>query len=146
MFGRKERTIARNPRKLRITDEKEAVDGEIVDVVWSKKRMAIALGVVGTILLFGIVGLRYFWPNSNNARDVLSSQTSVENEPTPKIPTKKDIESVIQNAQESLKKITEENITSSQAAIQKVIQDLQSIQSGSQSSNNLFCQVVCGGK
>lgn len=146
MFGRKEKTInTRNPRGLRITDEKEAVDGEIVEEVWSRKRVAIALSVIGAVLLFGVVGLRYFWPNSS-VRDVLSSQTNVENEPTPKIPTKKDIEGVIQNAQENLQKITEENVTSSQAAIQKVIQDLQSIQSGSQSSSNLFCQVVCGGK
>lgn len=143
MFGRKDKTInTRNPRKLRITDEKEAMDGELVEEVWSKKRVGIALLVIGFILLFVIVGVRYFLPD-DGVDSVLSAQTKMDT--SVKIPTQDDVKSVIQNAQESLQKITEENVTSSQAAIQKVIQDLQSIQSGSQSSNNLFCQVVCGG-
>lgn len=62
----------------------------------------------------------------------------MEYEPTPKIPTKKDVESVIKNAAENLQKITEENVTSSQAAIQKIIQDLQSIQEGSKKFYQCF--------
>ncbi len=140
MFGKEEKP--KHPRRIRLTEEKETIDGEIVEEVWSKTRVGIALIVFGSIILAGIVGLRYFWPGNEN-RDVLSTQTEIENEPTPKIPTKKDVETVIQNAKESLENITEENVISSQAAIQKIIQDLGSLQQGSKSSTNVFCQMVC---
>lgn len=142
MFGGK-RGKPKSTRKLKITEERDVIDGELIEEVWSKKRILIMLTLVGTFFLVGVLIFRYFSP-IEDSQDVLSAADQMEYEPTPKIPSKKDVESVIKNAAENLQKITEENVTSSQAAIQKIIQDLQSIQEGSKSSTNVFCKVVCG--
>ena len=58
------------------------------------------------------------------------------------LPTKENIETIIHNAQETLSELTSENLTSSQAAIQKLIADLQKLQEN-KDAVGVICDLVC---
>jgi len=121
--------------KIRINRD-EAEDAEVVESEWDFKK--IAIGLILIVLLF-IVGSYIFLPNDQRQASTLGA-TSLT--PTPSLPDREDIEAVISDAREKLSQITAENITSSGAAVQKIISDLQGIQ-GSGGPVGFMCNLVC---
>ena len=131
--------------KLKINkDEEEQIqEGEIVESQWDLKKILIGGFFIVTLFLIGLI---MFFPGENSGRRpvTLGSNTSSKNlTPTPPLPDKDDIQNIISSAQKTLSAITSENLTSSEAAIQKVISDLQSLQAGSGSAVDTFCNFVC---
>ena len=133
---------------MKILKDEKVQEGEIVETRWDLRKLAI--GVVILILLF-IAGAYIFLPNNQSASQNdsgvlgISSNSSSSKKDIPPLPSKDDIQNIITNAQSSLSQITADNLTSSQAAIQQIITNLQEIQS-SKSATNVFCDLVCKDK
>lgn len=62
------------------------------------------------------------------------------------LPTEEDVNKIITEAKKNLSEITIENITASDAAIQKIVSDLQSLQSGKKQPVDIVCDLVCGSR
>ncbi len=134
--------------KLKIDRDEEAQEGEIVESSWDLKK--IGIGIVVLIFLF-IVGSYFFkfmdntLSQAKNIRVLGVSTASVASQNVPPLPTKKDIDSVIQNAKTTLSQITSDNVGASDSAIQKLIGDLQTLQ-GKKGALGAFCNLVCNNK
>jgi len=115
------------------------LEGEIVETEWNLKK--IGAGLLAAALL-SIAGAYILFPKSGSSlsKGTLGGSTSVS--PTPTLPTKEDVQNVITNAKDTLSQITFDNLTSSQAAIQKVIRDLQELQ-GKSGAMGVICDLVC---
>lgn len=124
-----------------LKDEK-VQEGEIVETMWDVKKIAaglfiIVLLIIVTSYLFSKNG------NTNQAAETLGAQTGVS--PTPSLPTKEDVQNIITGARNSLSQITSDNLTSSQAAIQKIISDLKELQ-GKNGAVGVICDLMCKNK
>ena len=135
-------------RRIKIKEkEEEAQEGEIVETHWDVKK--IAIGILALVLLF-IAAAYIFLPNNEVVQGPGVSILGTRNEDpskeeVPPLPDREDVENILNNAQNSLSKITTHNLTSSQAAIQKVITDLQAI-SDKKDAVGAFCEVICKDK
>lgn len=122
------------------------LEGETIETHWDPKKLTIGvvillvLGLLGAIMLSGI-GNR----SSGNDREALgitNEEKSPDNQDTPSLPTRTNVERIISETRKTLSNITAENLTSSQAAIQKMIQDLEKLREG-KSTTDIFCDLVC---
>lgn len=133
--------------RKRINRDEEFMDGEVVEV-WSKKKILIALVI---FLVLGAGGIILFGKVKNKAVQVLGSAserfTSSSSSISPqdvKLPSQEDATALLDQAKQELNNLTSENLSSSQAGgLQKVIEDLQNIKSGSGSPVGVFCDLVC---
>lgn len=130
--------------RRKIDQDEGFTDGEVVDV-WSKKRILIGL-VVLTLFVSGAVFA--FGKVKHKATQVLGIESgpriSSSYSQSVKLPTQKDATKLLDQARQELNNLTSENLSASQAGgLQKVIQDLQNIKSGSNSAVGVFCDLVC---
>ncbi len=109
---------------------------------WDIKKIGIGLFVLAVL---GILGSMVLFPS----REAASSRstgtlgvTSEEETQTPELPTEQDVEKIISETKQTLSNITYDNLTSSEAAIQKVINDLNSLQ-GKKDAKAVVCDLVC---
>lgn len=133
--------------RRRIEREEGFMDGEVVEA-WSKKKIGVALLIM---LALGIGGFFLL----GKAKDKMVQVLGVASEPritdnssllpqTIKLPTKEDAGALLEQAKQELNNLTSENVSASQAGgLQKVIADLQSIKSGSESAVGVFCDLIC---
>ncbi len=126
--------------KIRI-DKEEAHEAEIIESEWDIKKIIGGLFILAVLFILG--SYVYFPSNYKAPSSTLSSVKSLS--PTPPLPKKEDIQNVITNAREVLSQITAENVTSSGAAVQKIISDLQSLQ-GKDGAIGLVCSLICKDK
>lgn len=119
-------------------DLKSAEDGEVVETEWDWKRVGVGIFVLAVLF---IVGSYIFFPKGSNQATLGASTQNLS--PTPALPNERDVQGIINSAKQTLSQLTSNNLTSSQAAIQKVITDLQQLQ-GSKSAVGAFCSLVCG--
>ena len=115
------------------------LEGEIVETEWNLKKIGAGL-LVAALLFIAVAYILFPKGGSNLSKGTLGGSTSVS--PTPTLPTKEDVQNVITNAKDTLSQITSDNLTSSQAAIQKIISDLQGLQ-GKSGAVGVFCDLVC---
>ncbi len=138
-----------------IDKEEGFQEGEIVDR-WSKKRVLIALAVLVALLLGGFFALTQMKKKADKILGVESNPqvvdgSSASNSSNPanssngnvRLPTKQDADQLLEQAKKELNSLTADNLTSSQAALQKVISDLQKVQTGQESPLNAICNYVC---
>lgn len=126
---------------------KQEDSDDLIEEAWDKKRLFIASAFLIVIALgigYALLeGKKYF---DSTAGRVLGEfwQKSPQREEIKeiKLPTQKDINKIIEHTKEELSKITSENLTSSQAAIQKIIRDLEILQ-GKKDAGDYFCDLVC---
>jgi len=120
-------------------DKPKIFEGEIVETRWDLKKIVIVavtllvLGLLGAIMLTGI-GRQ----SSVSDREALG----VASEDIPSLPTSEDVERIIRETRETISNITAENLTSSQAAIQKMISDLEKLQE-KKNATDILCELVC---
>ena len=110
-----------------------------------RKHYSLSILYFCVLIFLGITGAYIFLPNKEVPASItrVTLGTSTKNSaPTPALPSKESVQSIVNSAQDALSKITSENITSSQAAIQKVITDLQQLQE-KKDAVGVFCEVVC---
>jgi hypothetical protein len=115
-------------------------EGEIVESYWDVKKIAVGLVFLAIIIIAGSYLLKFFETNSSKSNVLGVSENEVKD--APPLPDKDDIENIIENAKESLSEITSENLTSSQAAIQRIITDLKSLQ-GESGAVGVICSLMC---
>ena len=138
MFGNKDKKPVRQEK----INKEESIEGEIVQTHWDLRKIGIGLFIFA--ILF-IIGAYIFFPSGGgqpeNSSSTLGASTQSQTD-TPPLPNKEDIQNVINNAQESLSKITADNVTSSDSAIQKIISDLEILR-GNKSAKAAICNLVC---
>lgn len=130
----------------KVTQEEEIVEK------WDWKRIAIGatvlttLGVVGGYVVFKKTPLSNLASiDEKGTLGVTSSNKTADNTSNspPPLPSKEDINKIIDDVKNNISNITAENLTSSQAAIQTVIRDLQQLQSGKKTPIDELCSLVC---
>lgn len=130
-----------DPQRLRFSEasKPKIFEGETIESRWDPKKIIIGLiillviGLLGATMLTGI-GRR----SSISDREALG----VVSEDVPSLPTSDDVERIIRETRETVSNITAENLTSSQAAIQKMISDLEVLQ-GKKDAKDVICDLVC---
>ncbi|MFI5265182.1 MAG: hypothetical protein ACHQT7_00370 [Candidatus Levyibacteriota bacterium] len=128
--------------RRKIERDEEFMDGEVVEA-WSRRRIIVALVI---LLALGIGGFLLFGKVKDKAVQVLGIASGPRITPPQdiKLPTQEDAANLLDRAKQELNNLTSENLSASQASgLQKVIQDLQSIKSGSGSAVGVFCDLVC---
>jgi len=123
---------------------KENFEEKDIAPQWDMKRIIIGVIILLSFLLAGFLMIS----KANISRESpdegalgISSRQNQE-EKAPSLPTKEDVERIIVEAKNNLSNITSENLTSSQAAIQKVITDLKKLQEN-KSAVGVICDLVC---
>lgn len=127
------------PRRLKIDREEEIQEGEVVESEWDLKKI---VGGFLILSLFFILGAYVFFPSNTNTQSASTFGVSDSTTPTPPLPKKEDVQNIIVSAQDALSQITADNITSSEAAVQKIISDLQELQ-GKSGAVGLVCSLIC---
>lgn len=113
---------------------------------WDFKKIAIGGGIILVLLSLGALMLIPGDTRTKREKEgVLSVETEgdeTKSQKPPPLPNREDVEGIISNAQDALSKITSDNLTSSQAAIQKVISDLEKLKDD-KSATDVICDLVC---
>lgn len=128
-------------KKRAILKDEEFHEAEVVES-WSKARVFTAL-----IVLTVLVGVGYFafTKAKSKATHVLgvAASKSVGTSQV-KLPTQDDAQRLLEQAKNEINNLTSDNLTASDGALQKVIEDLQSIQKGKGNPTDLICHTICG--
>jgi gas vesicle protein len=118
----------------------EKLEGETVETQWDIKRIVIGIVILAILASFGALFFFPKKPSSDQATlGVSSGESSRE---LPNLPTQDDVENIVSEAKSALSEITSENLTSSQAAIQKIISDLQKLQEN-KGAIGAICSLIC---
>ncbi len=131
--------------RRRIEKEEGFTEAEVVES-WSKKRIGVALLVV---FLMGVGVMYAFSQIGKKATEVLGSQVGPQIQSSRvaasdvSLPSSTDAKELLETAKKELEKITSENVSASDGALQKVITDLQNVQSGKESPVDALCKMVC---
>ena len=128
----------RKELRLSIDKDEKIQEGEIVETEWDIKKLLIGLVV---LILLIIIGSYIFFPSKETQPQALGVATN-NLSPTPPLPDQEDVQNIIDNARKTLSQITSENLTSSEAAIQRVINDLETLK-GKDGAVELLCNMVC---
>lgn len=127
--------------------EGEIIEGEEVIRKWSTLRivlgilMALFLGYAVYIFLHDI-SIKVH----QKAVQVLDQSTQVSKQPIPeevRLPSQKDVDYILRNVKQTVFHLSSENLMSSANSLQKVIGELQQLQSGKQSPIQLLCDIAC---
>lgn len=125
------------------------IEGETIETKWDAKRIVIGLTVLAFLVSLGALVL---FPNKKNYSGTVGGGalgvSSDEGEPqkeVPSFPTKEDIEQILRETKTTISQITTENVTSSEAAIQKLITNLEVLQ-GKKDARDVICDLVCKDK
>ena len=128
--------------RRKIEKEEGFTDGEVMES-WSGKRI-----LVGLVVLIIIIGASVMFLSKIQERTskVLGSKTQLQqiaSDKDIKLPSKETAQDLLNTAKKELDKITSENVSASDGALQKVISDLQKVQSGKETPIDALCKMVC---
>ncbi len=102
--------------------------------------------IFGTIffgILFSLLGI-FIWETKLRNIKPSTKTLGVSTENKIILPDKKDAENILKNVQKEINAITPENITSSDSAILRIIEDLERLRSGDANALETVCSLVCG--
>ncbi len=102
--------------------------------------------IFGTIffgVLFSLLGI-FIWETKLRNIKPSPKTLGVSTENKIVLPDKKDAENILKNVQKEINTITPENITSSDSAILRIIEDLERLRSGDANALETVCSLVCG--
>ena len=102
--------------------------------------------IFGTIffgILFSLLGI-FIWETKLRNIKPSTKTLGVSTENKIVLPDKKDAENILKNVQKEINAITPENITSSDSAILRIIEDLERLRSGDANALETVCSRVCG--
>lgn len=126
--------------RRKIGREEGFSEGQVVES-WSGKKI-----VAACIILLLVLGGGYylFQQAKKKASQVLGSSVSRNvNSADVKLPTQEDAAKLLDKAKVELSNLTPDNLTASDAALQKIILDLQSLQKEKGNPIGVFCDLVC---
>lgn len=102
--------------------------------------------IFGTIffgVLFSLLGI-FIWETKLRNIKPSPKTLGVSTENKIVLPDKKDAENILKNVQKEINAITPENITSSDSAILRIIEDLERLRSGDANALETVCSLACG--
>ncbi len=129
--------------RRKIEKEEGFTDGEVVES-WNGKRI-----MVGLIVIILLIGVAYIFLSRIQERtsQVLGSRTTqlekIASSSDVKLPSKETAEDLLETAKKELNSLTADNVSASDGALQKVISDLQKVQSGKETPVDIICKMVC---
>lgn len=132
--------------RKKIEKDEEYTDGEVVES-WSKKRI-----LIGFVVLIVVVGIGYTLLSKVQEQAVKVLGVSAEKPSLQRVsqttsdvrlPTKEDANMLLERAKAELNNLTPDNASASDGALQRVIQDLQSLQKGRETPVGVICDLVC---
>lgn len=127
----------KKPKKRRRKKEEEK-DDDIIAERWSAKRILIATTIL-IIVAFAALYVSLLLRQKIQNTPVLGvSEYSQED-----LPTEEEIQQIIKDTKKNLLEIETKNLIESQETIQKIIKDLEALQMGSVSAQDIFCELAC---
>jgi len=118
--------------------ESEKKHEENDDIHWSKKRIAVFTSIIGIIIfaIFYFFQLRF--------GEVLGEKDEDRNigGPQIEIPSKDDVDEILQDAEEDISSIDANDIISSQPQIQNAIEQLEKL-TNRDNFKETFCSAIC---
>lgn len=122
-------------------EKEDIIEGEEVESNWDLRKIALGVVVISIIGLLGIIALsRFDKPSFLNENKTLG--VSNRNEDVVEPPSTKEVEKIINETREAITNISPENLISSQAAIQKMISNLEILQ-GKKDVKDVICDAIC---
>ncbi len=127
-------------KKKLFEKNEEFQEGEIVES-WSKIRIVIA----AIIVIFALFGSYYIYAKAKTGTtNVLGAHSDPKiSSSDVHLPSREDAEKLLETAKNELNNLTSDNLVSSQAALQKIINDLKNLQDGKGDPVETFCELVC---
>lgn len=128
--------------RRKIEKEEGFTDGEVMES-WSGKRILVGLFVLVIIIGASVMFLSKVQERTSK---VLGSKTQLQqiaSDKDIKLPSKETAQDLLNTAKKELDKITSENVSASDGALQKVISDLQKVQNGKETPIDALCKMVC---
>lgn len=129
--------------RRKIEKEEGFSEGEVVER-WSGKRILVGLVVIIVLIGASVIFLSRVQERTSK---VLGSRTQqlekIASSSDVKLPSKETAEDLLNTAKKELDKITSENVSASDGSLQKVIADLQKVQSGKETPIDALCKMVC---
>lgn len=116
---------------------------------WSRKRIAIGvvlLVVLGGLFLYAAKSYGLFANSSQGPGKVVSGISTKKDKPERKkatIPSKTDVEEGLESIKQDIQTLSLEEIASSSPQVQKVLQDIQSLQNLPQNQVKQACENIC---
>ena len=128
------------PRKKEMSDEPIK---EEITLHWSTKRI-----LIGFVISAALIGILYYGVSLALQKSMQKAALPEKNVTiTPPVnvslPSQKDVNTIIQQAQKQITQLTPDNVASSQSTINVLISNLQKLQSGKESPKDAVCQLVC---
>lgn len=126
--------------RRKIDREEGFSEGHVVES-WSGKKILAAC-----IILVVVLGVGYYLLQQvkQKASEVLSASVAKSaNTADVKFPNGEDAARLLDTAKKELSSLTPDNLTASDAALQKIILDLQSLQKGKGNPIETLCDLVC---
>lgn len=129
--------------RRKIEKDEGYAEGELVES-WSGKRI-----LVGFVVLVMLIGAGYLFLSkaTERASKVLGTNSSVlrvtQDTSEVRLPNKEDADALLEKAKSELNNLTSEKVSSSPGTLQKIISDLQKVQSGKESPVGVLCDLVC---
>ncbi len=125
-------------RKVAKEELEERIEEAEVVMRWSAKRIVLATIFVVFVI---VAGLYFTSLISQRSSNILGENTV--DRPQIKLPSEKNVEKILDQAQQDLANINAKNIISSQPKLQQIINDLTGITTSSRSAKDLICDAVC---
>ncbi len=127
--------------------KKEAIDVEEVVEKWSVTKIVIGI-LMGLFLGYFVYIFVHDVANKihQKAVQILDQTTQVSKRPIPQqvqLPSLNDASGILSDVQQTVSRFSAQNISSSQSAIEKVIVELQQLQSGQKNVSKVFCDLAC---
>jgi hypothetical protein len=121
--------------------ESEKKHEENDDIHWSKKRIAVFISIIGIIIfaIFYFFQLRFGEVLGEKEEKDMSSNVGG---PQIQIPSKYDVDEILQDTEENISNIDANDIISSQPQIQNAIEQLEKL-TNRDNFKETFCSVIC---
>lgn len=124
-------------RRRKIKEEEEEIQEAEIVTHWSAKRIGIAILILVLFLGFGIYSLSLLSQNPKVLGEKSLDRPKIE------IPNERNVEEIIEKAQDELSDINAKNLIESQPRLKKIIDDLTGLTGSSTSAKNLICDSLC---
>lgn len=120
-----------------IDEGKEKKDIENEDVHWSFKRIAILTSILG-LVLFAV----FYYFQVKTGEILGEKDASTTGGPQIEIPSKADVDDILEGAQDNISNIDANDIVSSQPQIQQAIEQLEKL-TNRDNFKETFCSTIC---
>lgn len=116
------------------------------DETWDRKKVSLVLSLVMILLVFGFFGSnRYLLQSKTEVKGDTTKEEAKKTIEKPNINIKKDLEDKVNAIREDVDSLDVKEVASSSPQIQKVLNDIKSIQNLPSNEAREACMKICSG-